>query len=336
MNHTVKAVIIGAGPAGTSCAYMLQKSGVACVLVDFATFPREKVCGGGLTPKAYKLLEDIFPGIEYTYKSIGKIKLSIDHRSPKMIEVPEPIRLVNRKDFDNTLLQQYLQIGGQFIQDAFSSFTVAQDNTITVTLKSGKQLHCNYLVGADGANSRVRKQVVGNYHGNVLCLEQRIAERSDVIEGVISNEYKNGYYYLFPSIGCDIVGLGSANVTLQQFREVLDKLGIQETKINGANIPVEEVDSGMDNVILIGDAGGFPNKMTYEGLYYAFATGRNAAEAILTGKSFRETNKDILRRKRKERILTDLLYRPSSIRLLRYLTHCNSLMRKLFVAGLSK
>jgi flavin-dependent dehydrogenase len=170
----------------------------------------------------------------------------------------------------------------------------------------------------------------------VLCLEQRIAERSDVIEGVISNEYKNGYYYLFPSIGCDIVGLGSANVTLQQFREVLDKLGIQETKINGANIPVEEVDSGMDNVILIGDAGGFPNKMTYEGLYYAFATGRNAAEAILTGKSFRETNKDILRRKRKERILTDLLYRPSSIRLLRYLTHCNSLMRKLFVAGLSK
>ena len=117
MNHTVKAVIIGAGPAGTSCAYMLQKSGVACVLVDFATFPREKVCGGGLTPKAYKLLEDIFPGIEYTYKSIGKIKLSIDHRSPKMIEVPEPIRLVNRKDFDNTLLQQYLQIGGQFIQD---------------------------------------------------------------------------------------------------------------------------------------------------------------------------------------------------------------------------
>lgn len=336
MNNQTKAVIIGAGPAGTSCAYMLQKSGVACVLVDFATFPREKVCGGGLTPKAYKLLEDIFPGIEYTYKSIGKIKLSIDHRSPKMIEVPAPIRLVNRKDFDNTLLQQYLQIGGQFIQDAFSSFTVAQDNTITVTLKSGKQLHCNYLVGADGANSRVRKQVVGNYHGNVLCLEQRIAERSDVIEGVISNDYKNGYYYLFPSIGCDIVGLGSANVTLQQFREVLDKLGIQETKINGANIPVEEVDSGMDNVILIGDAGGFPNKMTYEGLYYAFATGRNAAEAILTGKSFKETNKDILRRKRKERILTDLLYRPSSIRLLRYLTHCNSLMRKLFVAGLSK
>lgn len=47
-----QVIIIGAGPSGSTCGYLLKKAGVDCIIIDYATFPREKICGGGLTPKA--------------------------------------------------------------------------------------------------------------------------------------------------------------------------------------------------------------------------------------------------------------------------------------------
>lgn len=306
-----------------------------CVLVDFATFPRDKICGGGLTPKAYSLLSEIMPDLQYDYKAIKNIKVGLDHIVLNEIVLPQEIRVVSRKDFDYALLQQYLNIGGVFIQDSFASFEREDAGGIVVTLKSGKQIKCKYLVGADGANSRVRRQIHGRYDGNVLFLEQYINGGSDAIEGIVSNKYEKGYYYLFPSVHCDVVGLGAKGMTVQRFREVLASLGIKETKIKGANIPVKEVRSGMDDIILIGDAGGFANKLSYEGLYYAIATGRNASEAIIKGRSFNETNREIFKRKRKERILANLFYSRVGMFLVRQFSSKTNLVRKIFVAGLS-
>ena len=47
-----RVVVAGAGPAGSVCAYLLLKSGIDVVLLDHAKFPRDKICGGGLTYKA--------------------------------------------------------------------------------------------------------------------------------------------------------------------------------------------------------------------------------------------------------------------------------------------
>ena len=328
-------LIIGAGPAGATCAYLLHKAGVECTLVDFATFPRDKVCGGGLTPKAYALLAELMPSLKYNYRPITRIKLGLDHKPLNEIELPQEIRVVSRKEFDYALLQQYLEAGGLFIQDAFGSFERQDDGRILVTLKSGRQVVCKHLVGADGANSRVRKQILGKYKENVLVLEQEIVHTSDAIEGVVSRQYDKGYYYLFPSVHCDMVGLCAKGMTPQRFREVLAQLGIQETLIKGANIPVQEVDSGMDDVMLIGDAGGFANKLSYEGLYYAVATGRNAADAIIQGKTFGETNRDIFRRKRKERLLANFFYSRAGLFIVRHFSFNAHLVRKIFVAGLS-
>lgn len=78
--------------------------------------------------------------------------------------------------------------------------------------------------------------------------------------------------------------------------------------VHGAYIPTKEVVSGNDHIILIGDAGGFPNKLTFEGLYYAFATARNAYLAIQNGVPFKETNKEIFKKKKQEKYWTRLFY----------------------------
>lgn len=325
-----KVVIIGAGPAGSTCANLLKEAGVDCVLVDFQQFPREKVCGGGLTPKAWHLLNDLMPDLNYDYLPVTRLRLLIDRKVATEIEPAKELRNVSRKEFDNALLQRYLQLDGEFIQDAFSHFEEQEDKRILVTLRSGMHITCRYLVAADGANSRVRKQLTGPYQGNYLFLEQEVEKRDDVLDGEFSARYDHGYYYRFPHQGYDVVGYGAKDASKEGFRKLLAELGIAETKIRGANIPVEVVESGHDHILLIGDAGGFANKLTYEGLYYAIVTGRNASQAIIKGIPFSEVNQDILRRKRREKWLTKLFYSPIGLWITKICSQNQHLVKRLY------
>ena len=67
-------VVIGGGPAGSMCGCQLKKAGKSCLLVDYASFPRDKICGGGLSAKSFDgrgnynmgvREQIIFPEIEY-------------------------------------------------------------------------------------------------------------------------------------------------------------------------------------------------------------------------------------------------------------------------------
>ena len=121
MKHT-DVLIVGAGPAGSVCGYLLKQAGVDCLLIDHATFPRDKICGGGLTPKAWHLLDRLLPGIRYDFNPVYRIRIDIGRQAQCEFDVDEPIRIVERKVFDNQLLQEYVSAGGTFLQGAFQSF----------------------------------------------------------------------------------------------------------------------------------------------------------------------------------------------------------------------
>ena len=73
--------------------------------------------------------------------------------------------------FDNQLLELYKSLGGEFLHGAFLRYDEQSDGLV-VTLKSGEQMACRYLVGADGSTSTVRHFLTGNHDNGLLILEQ--------------------------------------------------------------------------------------------------------------------------------------------------------------------
>ena len=205
--RNIDVLVIGAGPAGSVCGSLLLQAGIDCLVVDCATFPRDKICGGGLTIKAWRLLDQLLPGIQYDYRPINRMRLQFEDDPVMEFYSAFEIRMTRRKDFDNTLLQYYIQHGGAFQQENFARFDVQPDGRILVTMKSGTRISCRYLIGADGAHSLVRRQLVGDCKANALFLEQfDEGEKSDDIFVHFSYNYAPGSFYKFSSIGRDIYG----------------------------------------------------------------------------------------------------------------------------------
>ena len=169
----VDVLIIGAGPAGSMCGYLLKKAGIDCMIVDHATFPRDKVCGGGMSPKCWQLLEELIPDFKYDYNSIRHVRFWVEEDRCCEFETSFEFRLVKRKAFDMQLLEQYKSLGGEVLKGSFLRYDESHDG-LTVTLKSGEQIACRYLVGADGSTSSVRHFMTGNDDNGFIILEQYV------------------------------------------------------------------------------------------------------------------------------------------------------------------
>ena len=295
-------IVVGAGPAGSTSAYLLAKSGLSVLLLDKREFPRPKPCGGGITMKAAELLERI--GIDWG--PVEKIHREVEVRGfgeEIVVEAPPgefAVATVRRELFDKTLLDHALSEGAEFRRALVRH--VDLDGGVVVDA-NGDRLKAKYIIGADGAAS-----TVASASGLRCCLG-----REDLILAIEGKGPKldrltffmdaapMGYGWIFPLKEGSNAGVGglathSQEITrsFERFASAHDvrKVGSWIIPVGGHSRPI-----GRGRVLLIGDAAGLADPLTGEGIYFALVSAQKAAETVLeggTGEDYQRKMKDLL------------------------------------------
>lgn len=282
-------IIIGGGPAGSMTGITLQKRGYKTCIIDKSAFPRDKLCGGLLTVKTMQLLQKECPAIDpdhFIVKQSNRVHFYLGSEKVTTFQMKEPCYLTERTLFDYALIGEYLRYGGEVLENR--RVKAADIHFTSQTLQAGQErLGYSYLVGADGCNSVLLKKR-GRKNYNYFCIEGAIpSDRGSQDEmKIFFGVTGNGYGWQFPKIGYDCVGVGGAHKEsniLQQADTFFGQLGIEPESRKGAPIPSGKLPNlkGLpNNVLLVGDAAGFADPITGEGIYLALLSGLHAGKAI--------------------------------------------------------
>ena len=291
------ALVIGAGPAGSSTATYLARAGARVLLVDKARFPRDKPCGGGLTGRALKRIPvDPSPVVE---RDVDRFELRLRY-GPRFARThDEPlIRMTQRRQLD-AFLADHAAAAGADLRDGVHVEAVEIDDSGVTARIGGDGVRADVLVGADGANGLVARRIgVGEtivrgvaLEGNVPLERLRVAsvERTAVIELAV---VPGGYGWVFPKGDHANLGVGGWGVEGPRLRDHLARLarahGIEPeslTEVRGHRLPMRRLGTpaGAGRTLLVGDAAGLVDPLSGDGMYEAFVSARLAADAIVTG-----------------------------------------------------
>ncbi|MFX0071002.1 MAG: NAD(P)/FAD-dependent oxidoreductase, partial [Candidatus Hermodarchaeota archaeon] len=216
--QTYDTIIIGAGPGGSTAAYLLARQNFKVLLVDKATFPRYKLCGGLLSMKTIQLIESIYKEspedlirnniIDY-YTPFYKITYR-NKRIISSIKAHYNFYLVDRTIYDNYLLNKAKSLGVE-VMEGVKIVNIDIDNC-TIELQNGKVFQSKLIIGADGANSIVRREFIRkniisskdwqhNLGTGLECFVNRQdLEKDQFKELILTFGFANyGYNWLFPN-----------------------------------------------------------------------------------------------------------------------------------------
>ena len=294
-------VVVGGGPSGSTAANDLARRGFKVALLDRAG--RIKPCGGAIPPR---LIEEFDIPESLLVARVNSARMI----SPADSRVDMPIEggfvgMVDRESFDEWLRARAALGGATRVTGNFERIDRDADGNVTVRyrIKGGEGepagLRARAVIGADGARSGVARQCVPGaekiryvaaYHEIVRAPHgaagDYAANRCDVYyQGKLSPDF---YAWIFPHGDTASVGVGSANKgfslrhAVGNLREISQLAGMETIRREGAPIPMKPLPRWDDgrNVVLAGDAAGVVAPASGEGIYYAMAGGRYAADAV--------------------------------------------------------
>jgi geranylgeranyl reductase family protein len=282
-------IVSGLGPAGSVFLKELSGSGLKVLAIEKEEFPRRKPCAGGLTPKAYRLLKNMYPDLDKLLRFKASVMELCYKDSRVRVESREPLTyMTDREELDLFLFESIPH--GEFEVHTGETVLSAQREDGEVVVKSSKGTYRGrVLVVAEGVNSRLASQFgVGRELGFTYETEVEGEERGELL--VDFTGFTWGYYWIFPKGNFSSVGLGEFKnrENFKRLRELLKELnGKHKVKgkvfwERGFPIPAGKKSNDVyrSQVLFLGDSGGLVDPLTGEGIYYAAKSAILAARVI--------------------------------------------------------
>ncbi len=317
--NTFDVIVIGAGPAGSTAAYLLALNGFKVLIIDKAIFPRDKLCGGLLTLKSIKLLEDIFStSVEFlksrrviTYQSFS-YKFGSSTGASVTRRLNYPFHFVHRKTYDQYWLKKAREAGAEF--KAGEKIIALDLSRKQITTENGRQFVGNFIFGADGALSWTRRflsakgVIESDWKSELATTLEVLIPNCQVADippypAIYFGHIPWGYVWNFPGDQHRIFGIAGLNRKAGKLLDNSFTTFLESLHISRQDIPTPKSHAlpygnyltrpGYGNVLLLGDACGLADPLLGEGIYYAHKSACLAAKAVM--KSYREPQNALTR-----------------------------------------
>jgi len=298
VTHDADAIVIGAGPAGCWAARTLATRGARVALVD-GSHPREKPCGGGVTGRALALVSGAIERAALPRCHIHAARFVDTHRHAS-VSVPleqGDLDVASRTDFDSALFAAATAAGVRAVRARAADVT--RDGAAFVVHTTAGPLCAPRLIGADGANSLVRRRLAQPFTRADLSIATGY-----FVHGATSNEIvlelladPPGYIWSFPrpthlAVGiCTQADEGATSGALRErTREWIRAMHLGNGSSSPYSWPIPSLSARSFDTLttsgpgwcLVGDAAGLVDPITREGIYFALLSGQWAAETLVS------------------------------------------------------
>lgn len=288
-------IIVGAGPAGGSAAYHLAQQGQSVLVLEKASFPREKSCGGGVSPAIAKWFDFDFSPVVQNQVSQVKYTFKMGDPAEVALQGVTPMWMVHRGQFDNFLLEQATAKGAEFKSGIEVTGATLEGETWQVQTNNGT-FEGKYLIAADGANSTVAKFLgLGNtptIAAASLQVPGTVSDRQKITAFFDFGSLKNGFMWCFPkadgySLSAAYVrdAKGKSDELKKQLTKYAESFNLDASQGEYQEHPLNlwQKDRALhsDRALLVGEAAGMVDPLIGEGIRPAMFTGVKAAGAVI-------------------------------------------------------
>lgn len=312
LDRPLRVGVVGGGPAGACTAEILAKAGIETYLIE-RKMDNCKPCGGAI-PLCMVNEFDLPP--EIIDRRVTKMKMispsNVEVNIGKTLGPDEYIGMCRREVFDDYLRNRAQEYGCNIKNGLMLRLDTPSNKddpfTIHFTNYEGEgaegkkgvpdKIEVDVVIGADGANSRVAKEIDAGEYDYAIAFQERIRiddEKmeyyKDLAEMYVGDDVSPDFYgWVFPKYDHVAVGTGT----------VINKTKIKDYQIATRNRSAPKIAGGkiikveahpipehprprrvQGRVALVGDAAGYVTKCSGEGIYFAAKSGRMAAEAIV-------------------------------------------------------
>jgi geranylgeranyl reductase family protein len=299
-HEPVDVAIVGAGPAGAWAAWRLARAGAGVVLLD-PSHPREKPCGGGVTGRALAL---IAPAVTLASAGVRIRTARFVDANGAAAEVPlspagRDLMVVSRAVFDAALAAAAQDAGAALLAERVSDVQTTADG-IELRTAANRTISARIVIGADGANSFVRRRLSGAFRRTQLSLATGFYAHGATSDEVVIEFVADppGYIWSFPRPDHLAIGMcaqADGGLTPEQLRRNVTAW-IGRSRVVPPGAPLEAYSWPIPSLraselshaefagpgwMLAGDAAGLVDPITREGIFFALKSADHAATAIL-------------------------------------------------------